>query len=209
MRFFALAAALASASSVAAETFTVVVGGNSSLTYNPTSVKAKVGDTIQFQFVSKNHTVTQSTFAKPCERMSTPTEGIDSGYLPVAANATEFPVWSFSLNNDSAPLWFYCAQEPHCSRGMVFAVNPTADKTFEAFQQTAMGGAAGGAGGASGSVTPTSGGAAPTSSADPNGNSSATNQGQATGNGGNGAGSLTMNAAGLVSVVGLVAGLLL
>ncbi|KAJ8080295.1 hypothetical protein AAF712_015305 [Marasmius tenuissimus] len=209
MRFFALAAALASASSVAAETFTVIVGGNSSLTYSPTSVNAKVGDTIQFQFVSKNHTVTQSTFAKPCERMSTPTQGIDSGYLPVPANATEFPVWSFSLNNDSAPLWFYCAQEPHCSKGMVFAVNPTADKSFEAFQQTAMGSAApaGGASGASGSVTPTSGGATPTGSAQTN--SSATNQGQTTGNGGNGAGSLTMNTAGLVSVAGLVAGLLL
>ncbi len=35
MRFFAVVAALVSAA--AAETFTVVVGGNASLTYNPTS----------------------------------------------------------------------------------------------------------------------------------------------------------------------------
>ena len=44
MRYFALAAAVACASSVAAETFTVVVGGNSSLTYNPTSCVAVVLD---------------------------------------------------------------------------------------------------------------------------------------------------------------------
>ncbi|KZT26567.1 hypothetical protein NEOLEDRAFT_1132091, partial [Neolentinus lepideus HHB14362 ss-1] len=71
---------------------------------------ANVGDTLSFQFQSKNHTVTQSTFADPCEQMTTPTVGIDSGFVPVAADATTFPVWSFTMTNASAPLWFYCKQ---------------------------------------------------------------------------------------------------
>ncbi|KAJ4482326.1 hypothetical protein J3R30DRAFT_3369091 [Lentinula aciculospora] len=134
MRFFAVIIALVSA--VAAETFTVVVGGNSTITYNPTSVNATNGDVIQFQFVSKNHTVTQSTFAAPCTAMA---GGVDSGFQAVATNATTFPVWSFTLTNTSAPLWFYCAQVGHCSNdGMVFAVNPTATKSFEAFQAAAL-----------------------------------------------------------------------
>jgi len=42
--------------------------------------------------------------------MTTPTAGIDSGYMPVAAGATSFPQWSFTMTNASAPLWFYCRQ---------------------------------------------------------------------------------------------------
>ncbi|KAJ3777538.1 Cupredoxin [Lentinula raphanica] len=134
MRFFAVVAALVSA--VAAETFTVIVGGNSSIAYSPTSVNATTGDVIQFQFVSKNHTVTQSTFAAPCTAMA---GGVDSGFQAVATNATTFPVWSFTLTNTSAPLWFFCAQTGHCAKdGMVFAVNPTASKSFEAFQAAAL-----------------------------------------------------------------------
>lgn len=112
--------------------------GDAGLAFNPPSITAVEGDTVQFQFYPKNHTVTQSTFAAPCTAMA---GGGDSGFLAVAANATEIPVWSFTLNNASAPLWFYCAQGTHCSAGgMVFAVNPTAEKSFEAFQAAATGG---------------------------------------------------------------------
>ncbi|KAL5533264.1 hypothetical protein ACEPAF_5040 [Sanghuangporus sanghuang] len=134
MMLFALASALAAISAVSAQTtITVQVGANNGLTYEPSSVNASEGDTIAFQFLAKNHTVTQSTFANPCTA-----SGVDSGFFPVTANATEVPQWSFTVNNASAPLWFFCAQTGHCENGMVFAVNPTAEKTFEAFQATAM-----------------------------------------------------------------------
>jgi len=156
MRFFAVVAALVSA--VFAETFTVAVGGSSSLTFNPTSVKAAVGDIVAFQLslffsfklewrrltlnhsLSGNHSVTQSTFADPCKPMTSPTPGIDSNYQFVGTSpGATVPQWSITVDNATAPLWFYCKQEPHCSKGMVFAVNPTADKTFDAFQAKAMG----------------------------------------------------------------------
>jgi hypothetical protein len=112
-------------------------------------VNASVGDTIAFTFLSKNHTVTQSTFASPCTNLSG--TGIDSGFVFVPNNATSFQQFSFTLNNASAPLWFYCRQTGHCEQGMVFAVNPNANKTFSAFQAAAM------ASSSSGSGSPTSG----------------------------------------------------
>ncbi|KLO10557.1 hypothetical protein SCHPADRAFT_878002 [Schizopora paradoxa] len=127
--FAAIPAFIAAASAV---THTVLVGENQGLTYNPSSVTAAEGDVIAFQFVAKNHSVTQSTFAAPCTK-----SGVDSGFFPVSANATVVPQWSFTLNNASAPLWFYCAQTGHCGQGMVFAVNPTAAKSFDAFQAAA------------------------------------------------------------------------
>jgi len=39
------------------------------------------------------------------------------------------------------PTWYYCKTGAHCQAGMVFSVNPTADKTHEAFKATAMGNA--------------------------------------------------------------------
>jgi len=136
MRFSVVVAAIVSIASAA--NITVKVGENAGLTFDPTSVTAAEGDVVQFEFVAKNHTVTQSTFAVPCEKMTTPTEGVDSGYVPVANGTTAFPTWSFTVNNASAPLWFYCAQTGHCAKGMVFAINPTANKSFAAFQAAAM-----------------------------------------------------------------------
>ncbi|KAK0188093.1 Cupredoxin [Armillaria mellea] len=136
MRFSVVIAAIASIASAA--NITVKVGENSGLTFDPTSVTAAEGDVVQFEFLAKNHTVTQSTFAVPCEKMTTPTEGVDSGFVPVTNGTTAFPIWSFTVNNASAPLWFYCAQTGHCAKGMVFAINPTANKSFAAFQAAAM-----------------------------------------------------------------------
>lgn len=58
--------------------------------------------------MTKNHTVTQSTFASPCTNMSD--NGLDSGFQFVAAGATSFMQFSFNVTNASTPLWFYCRQ---------------------------------------------------------------------------------------------------
>lgn len=198
--FSAVLAGLLSVAAVSAQqTITVVVGGNNSLTFNPTSVTAAVGDTIAFQFQSKNHTVTQSTFANPCEQMTTPTMGIDSGYAPVPANTTAFPQWSFTMTNASAPLWFYCKQTGHCQKGMVFAVNPTADKSFEKFQAAAMASTASNSTASTG--TPSASGTTASGSAAAAAQS-ATDKAS-------GARRVAGTSAGALAVVGLAAGLLL
>ncbi|KAI0332623.1 hypothetical protein GY45DRAFT_1273717 [Cubamyces sp. BRFM 1775] len=141
MRFSTIVAALLPVgAALAQQTITVKVGENGTLTYNPNSVTAQNGDTIQFQFLSKNHTVTQSTFAAPCSNITDGNglvTGVDSGFQLVPANATQFPVWSITINNASTPLWFYCRQAQHCQSGMVFAVNPTQEKSYDAFKANA------------------------------------------------------------------------
>lgn len=154
MRFSLLAVVLLPALSASAETIRVIVGQGGALSFTPTTATVQAGDVLAFQFQSKNHTVTQSSFARPCE-INTENPGsppVDSGFFPVPQGANSFPEWSITLNSITGPLWFYCRQAQHCSAsGMVFAVNPTPDQTFEAFRANAMGQTqGGGAGGAAG-----------------------------------------------------------
>jgi len=136
--FFTVATAFVAALSVSAQTtHTVMVGQNQSLTYNPPNITASAGDIVSFVFTSKNHTVTQSTFAAPCTQLTNATVtpnivGISSGFVAVQANASDLPTWSFSLT-DTSPLWFFCLQANHCQQGMVFSINATPNKTYDQF----------------------------------------------------------------------------
>lgn len=120
----------------------VTVGENGGLTYNPPSVQAAPRDIISFQFRSKNHTITQSSFENPCRKLEfTSTSGqvgFDSGYMPVSADASAFPTFNITVN-DTAPAWAYCRQGNHCGGGMVFAINAVegGNKSFAAFQALA------------------------------------------------------------------------
>jgi len=119
---------------------TVKVGGPGVLAFNPPHVQAQPRDTIVFEFHEKNHTVTQSAFSSPCLKLNTNgTSGFDSGFFPVAANATTFPTWNLTIN-DTAPIWAYCRQATHCGTGMVFAVNSdeSSARNFSAFQNLAI-----------------------------------------------------------------------
>ncbi len=49
------------------------------LAYSPEAITANTGDVVVFNFLQKNHTVTQSTFEEPCKKME---GGLDSGFKP-------------------------------------------------------------------------------------------------------------------------------
>ena len=61
----------------------ITVGMDGSLEFRPNTITAQVGDTVLFRFASKNHTVTQSSFADPCtplgETSANGLAGFDSG----------------------------------------------------------------------------------------------------------------------------------
>ena len=61
----------------------VTVGMNGALEFSPNTLIANAGDKVTFRFTSKNHTVTQSTFASPCSPLAETNEngqpGFDSG----------------------------------------------------------------------------------------------------------------------------------
>ncbi|KAK4225805.1 Cupredoxin [Podospora fimiseda] len=164
-----LVSALASIAS-AQKTWVVTVAQNGSLTYSPNNIKAQPGEFVQFQFLAGNHTVTQSTFDKPCQpiAMHTNATGFHSGFQPVAASASMgmVPTYTIQINNTN-PLWLYCAQGRHCENGMAMVINEpaaNATRTLENYKklaanaQTVLPGNATVGGGQPGSTdTPTSG----------------------------------------------------
>lgn len=126
------------------------------LGYNPESITANVGDVVEFQFMQKNHTATQSTFAEPCKAME---GGKDSGFMP---NPEGKPgvTWNMTVETTDAIcklhhfysssctaqlteiIGMYCKQDQgeHCGKGMVFSVNAKfdGDKTMAQFKQLAI-----------------------------------------------------------------------
>ncbi|KAF3935782.1 hypothetical protein ABW20_dc0108149 [Dactylellina cionopaga] len=115
----------------------VVVGGDAGLVYTPEFISAAVGDIVEFHFMKQNHSVTQSTFAKPCVRKP---DGIDSGLMPNPNNTiSPAPVFKYTVDTTEAT-WWYCKQKTgtHCGKGMTFAINPTKEKSFEQFKSMAI-----------------------------------------------------------------------
>jgi plastocyanin len=112
------------ASLAAAANFEVTVGKDNKLEFNPSSLKAQIGDTVTYKFFSKvrcvyyfgnvtgkadldarqNHAVAQSTFADPCHLQD---NGIFSGFTPNPSSDTAAPTDFTITINDTKPLWFY------------------------------------------------------------------------------------------------------
>jgi plastocyanin len=77
------AATPSTTSSSTSQDHRIIVGGTDILAFQPANITAQPGDTITFEFHQKNHTVTQSSFPAPCQKIaSTSTSGqvgFDSG----------------------------------------------------------------------------------------------------------------------------------
>ncbi|KAM3453511.1 hypothetical protein MY3296_003742 [Beauveria thailandica] len=114
---------------------TVKVGGPSGLVYDPDQLHVPVGDSVIFEFLSQNHTVTQSSFDTPCKALE---GGMDSGFLANPNNTVIPPPQVAMRVMVATPLWFYCKQMGHCGKGMTFSINPTANKTQAIFQSMAI-----------------------------------------------------------------------
>lgn len=80
-------------------THTVTVGGDAGLVYTPSEIKAAVGDIVHFIFHKQNHSVTQSTFSEPCNRLEA---GEDSGLLPNPNNTVvPAPAWEYTVKEET------------------------------------------------------------------------------------------------------------
>ncbi|KAL0948374.1 hypothetical protein HGRIS_010956 [Hohenbuehelia grisea] len=149
----------------------IIVGADGQLTYSPANISASVGDTVTFEFRSKNHTVTQSSFLNPClsqAETSLGTQiGFDSGFQPVSAGATSFPTFQIKIN-DTVPIWGYCRQGDHCVKGMVFSINAveSGPNNSAAFQKLAQrNGTSSPSSAGSGTPTSSSGSSSPSNAA--------------------------------------------
>jgi len=82
---FSNANLLASAAllSLASAVTHIVDVGKNGLTFTPNSTAAAIGDVVEFHFYPKNHTVTQTSFASPCQ--ANLNSGFFSGFMPVSS----------------------------------------------------------------------------------------------------------------------------
>lgn len=108
---------------------TVTVGGSSPPAYSPPSISGVVnGDTIVFIFETANHTVTQSSFDTPCEKVDS---GFKSGFVPSNGTIVPYMVAEYTCsdpNDMCTPTWLYCGQSNHCEQGMRFSINALSAK---------------------------------------------------------------------------------
>lgn len=211
MRFSTLfaGALLALAPAFVAAQQQVIVGMNGTLTFNPPAVTVPTGGTVQFIFMSKNHSVYQSSFADPCTPIA---NGFQAPFFPIASDVTDnFPTITLKVTQ-TAPLWFYCPQTNpvnHCHMGMVGSINAltTGNKTFADFQAAAMGTTANSTTAAGNATVPAgsapAGGAANATTGN-NGTSGAAGNGTAGAAGNNGA--FKTASSGLTVALALVAG---
>ncbi|KAF2834201.1 hypothetical protein M501DRAFT_922606, partial [Patellaria atrata CBS 101060] len=104
-------------------TVQVTVGVAGQLQFDPHTLTVPPGTTLTFNFLSLNHTLTQSSFEHPCNK----TGSIDTGFNQFNPQNISGRFLVDIIVNSTRPLWFYCAQTlkaDHCSQGMVFSVNP-------------------------------------------------------------------------------------
>ena len=100
----------------------VTVGAAGELVFSPSTLNASIGTLVQFDFLSRNHTLSQSEFWDPCHSNG----GYDTGFNQFnPQNQSGKFVVEFEVTTDK-PQWFFCSQtvsKSHCRSGMVFSLN--------------------------------------------------------------------------------------
>lgn len=116
----------------------VTIGAAGRLAFSPPRLDVAVGDTVLFDFLALNHSLTQSSLQDPCSWNST--GGFDTGFKQFnPKNISGAFVVEYTVET-SKPLWFFCSQVhpmSHCRKGMIFALNPGV--AFGTFVQAATG----------------------------------------------------------------------
>lgn len=105
---------------------------NGTFQFIPNSVNAGIGDIVEYNFLAKSHSLTQSEFLTPC----TYNGGFDTGLNQVnPQNVSGLFVIPFEVKT-TTPQWFYCKQQGppnHCGKGMVFGLNPRSEAQMGQF----------------------------------------------------------------------------
>ncbi len=89
------------AASASAATIKIAVG-QGGLTYTPDSVKAELGDILEFKFVGGSHDVVRGNYASVCSPSTNATEGFASGVI--AGSPTNVSSRSSEATTPSIPV---------------------------------------------------------------------------------------------------------
>ncbi|KAM7197252.1 hypothetical protein V8F33_005680 [Rhypophila sp. PSN 637] len=118
----------------------VIVVGKDGLTFNPPDLKANLGDTLEFRFWAKNHSVVQGNWQEACQPNQ---NGFFSGFVPQAdTTKPNDQVFKVTLE-DTDPKVYYCSQfnaansVNHCKAGMVGVINGLGNRTISVYKELA------------------------------------------------------------------------
>lgn len=93
---------------------TVTVGGPGGLIFQPDQLNnVPIGDTVVFEFLSMNHTVTQAGFKEPCKALE---GGMDSGFQANPNNTVSPPPQVAMQVMATTPLCKSCEENPPRSK---------------------------------------------------------------------------------------------
>lgn len=108
--------------------------------FDPEILNATIGDVITFEFYPVTHSATLADYRAPCVPWSAYHIGdkdIWSGLITEEKPRANPQTWSWRVDTND-PRFFYCSSPGSCAGwGMVFAVNPSTDQTFDVFQAKA------------------------------------------------------------------------
>lgn len=112
-----LSFAILASFAVAQDVIDVTVSG---IVYDPETITAAEGTTINFHFYPGDHSVAQSTYDNPCVP-----SGPDAIYSGFHNPPTGVAPMMFSMRvNHTNPIWLYCSRSLHCRDGMDMVINP-------------------------------------------------------------------------------------
>ncbi|KAF7354127.1 hypothetical protein MVEN_01100100 [Mycena venus] len=97
----------------------------------PFAAKAPDGTTVRFQWIAgtgSNFSIAQSSASDPCKPIP---GGFDSGFRVGTAGSTDSPEWSFTVEDDRTPVFFFAQQGVQVSSCLdaFFVVNPSQNET--------------------------------------------------------------------------------
>ncbi|KAF8474805.1 hypothetical protein BDZ91DRAFT_758926 [Kalaharituber pfeilii] len=121
--------------------------------FDPTQINATIGDTISsslwfpstlfsatFQFFPREHSATLGDFNSPCLPWGVEHPGQEDTWSGLIKETQYLPnpqSWTWRVDTND-PRFFYCSAKESCTRwGMVFAVNPNTQQTFDEYQKRA------------------------------------------------------------------------
>ncbi|USP73494.1 uncharacterized protein yc1106_00768 [Curvularia clavata] len=129
-----------STTSAPAQTHTIQVG-LADHKFKPETTEANIGDTVEFAFYPRNHSVVRAEYGFPCipYEMTGPSKtGFFSGFQPVDTVLSSPPTYRI-LINDTNPIFFYCSAPGSCiTYGMVGAINSNAFTSIQQQQKLAL-----------------------------------------------------------------------
>ncbi|CZR64352.1 uncharacterized protein PAC_14250 [Phialocephala subalpina] len=112
--------------------------GAPALVFTPDSIKAQVGDTLDFHFIDQNvvSSVLLGVENSPCTPAPAGADFFNSG--PILGDPDGTNVFSVNVTSDSQMI-LYCGVGAHCQAGMVAVVNPDKLTTLKGYAKAATG----------------------------------------------------------------------